>query len=438
MKRLLLGSVLSASIKVASAGLTFLMFMFLARVLGPEEYGYFGTMFAAGTVAAMVVQFGQHTLGMKVVSGIADDPSKATERRSFVIGNYKVVGTASIIAIAVAAGLAGINAGLRLGYDPKYLIGACIMMIPFALSEVVAHHYRALGSIGWALLPRDVIWRGLVVVGCATTGFAAWVFSDALQSMFVISAVLMGLTAVQITVLFKVFPHMTVPKDVLQASETQVTNANWNVSIWMWIASLGMMGGNINVVVASAFLPAAEIGSYFAAQKTSQLLQLPIMAINIVAGPIFARLFSQNKIGELRDAARKMAMLLIIPLVLSTLIIMIYGEQLLSLFDPAFAEAAVALTALALGQLIIGLGGPTRQLMLMADGERKVVHFTLMSECIGLALIPIAVPLFGIIGAAIAILVTRVLFTGLTVLWCRSQLGVDTSVLSIVARMSPK
>ena len=49
-------------------------------------------------------------------------------------------------------------------------------------------------------------------------------------------------------------------------------------------------------------------------------------------------------------------------------------------------------------------------------------------------LIPVLVPAFGILGAAIAACVARVIFTVMTVIWCRRHLGVDMSILSVLGR----
>lgn len=432
MKRLLLGSVLSAGLKVVSAGLTFLMFMFLARVLGAVEYGLFASMFALGTIGAITALFGQHTLSIKTLSALSDGPEAAADRRFAMRQSYRVALTGMVVVVAVLLG-AGLIAGwLGFGVDMRYLFGACALVLPFALAELVAHQYRAFGSIFWALAPRDVIWRGAIVVACLAAASMPFFFTNALTAMAAMSATLMAIVAIQLIAMIATQRERF---SAAPGSQTTITMP-WKVSAWMWLASLGTMGASLNLSAAALFLPPDQIGAYFAAQKTSQLLQLPIMAINIAATPVFARLHSQNDIDGLRDVGRKLAMLIAGPLALGAAIIIIFAPQLLSLFDPAFAAAALALTLLAGSHLLIGLGGPTRQLMLMSNGEQQVVRLTLISEVAGLALIPVLVPIFGIIGAALAACVARVLFTVMTVFWCRRNLGVDTSVLSLLPGVS--
>ncbi|WP_262386375.1 lipopolysaccharide biosynthesis protein [Roseobacter fucihabitans] len=428
----MLGSLLSAGLKIISAGLSFLMFMFLARALGPVEYGLFASMFALGTVGAIVALFGQHTLSIKTLSALGEGPGQAADRRQMMRQGYRIVLAGISLVIAVLLGGGAIAGALGFDLDMRYLIGACALLLPLALADLVSHQYRAFGSIFWALAPRDVVWRGAVVLACLAAASLPFFFANALVAMMAISVTLMIIVALQIISSIKTHRHrFAAPPDVQNSPKMP-----WRISAWMWLASLGTMGGSLNLSATSLFLPPEQIGAYFAAQKTSQLLQLPIIAIDIAVTPVFARLYSQNDIAGLRNVGRNLAMLVAIPLAIGAAVIVGFAPQLLALFDPAFISATLALTLLAGSYLVIGLGGPTRQLMLMADGERQVVRMTLISEAVGLALIPILVPLFGILGAAMAACVARVLFTMMTVLWCRKHLSVDTSVLSLVPGLS--
>lgn len=428
MKRLMLGSVLSAGVKVIGAGLTFLMFMLLARVLGPTEYGLFASMFALGTVGSITVLFGQHTLSIKTLSALGDGPGAAPARRYAIRKSYLVALTGVSLFIAVLLGGGLVARALGMSVDMRYLLGACAFVLPLALAELVSHQYRAFGAILWALAPRELVWRSLIVLACLGAAGLPFLFGDALTVMIALSAALMGLVSLQ-------FVAMLLQNRALLAGASAAGGPqalDWRTSGWMWLASLGTMGASLNLSVAALFLPPDQIGQYFAAQKTSQLLQLPLIAIDLAATPVFARLYAQNDIAALRAVGRKLALLLAPTLVLGALVIIGFAPQLLALFDPAFAAAALTLTLLAGSYLVIGLGGPTRQLMLMSDGERDVVRLTLVCEVLGLALVPLLAPAFGILGAALAVCVSRVLFTVLTVLWCRRRLGVDTSVLSLL------
>ncbi len=428
MRGLLLDSVHSAVIKVVSAGLTFLMFVYLARALGPEEYGVFGTMFSLGTLGAMAALCGQHTLSLKVLSSMEGEPDREATRRRFIIRSYAIIAIATVACIAglllarKVAEWAGIE--LRL----SVLMGAAVFILPFALSDLVAAHMRAFGMLSPALLPRDILWRGGVTLLCLAALVYPWLMPSALTAMVVISGLLLVIIGVQAGY----FVRANLP--LLSGQGTERAETPRQLSVWMWIASMAMMGANLNIVVASPFLSNDQIGAYFAAHKISQLLLLPVMAINVVAAPTFARLHNQGKAPELQDVGRKLALILAVPLILGAAMVQSLAPELLGLFDSAYAVAAPALLILTMSFLFFGLGGPTQQLMLMAGGERDYVRLTFISDGIGLALVPVLVPHFGIVGAALGLLTSRVLFTIMAVLWCRARLQVDTSILSLMPR----
>ncbi|WP_292290421.1 polysaccharide biosynthesis C-terminal domain-containing protein [Marivita sp.] len=428
MKKLLLGSVLSAGIKIASAGLTFLMFLFLARALGAEEYGKFGTMFSLGTFGGVLALCGQHTMSIKVLSSLEEKPGQGATRRRFVLRSYAIIAVVTVLCVG-GFFLTYFSANrFGMGFSLPIIVGASAFILPFALSDLVANQVRAFGAISAALVPRDIVWRACIILLCLAALSWPGVMPDALSAMVTISGILMLIIFLQMGYFFSRNRRM------FAGPRTAQTESPKQISIWMWIASLALMGASLNIVVASPFLSNDQIGAYFAAHKTSQLLLLPVMAINVVAAPTFARFHSQGKNANLQDVGRKLAIILAPPLFGGALFLVILAPNLLALFDPAYASAAPALVVLAMSFLFFGLGGPTPQLMLMAGGERDYVKMTLVSDGIGLCLLPFLIPAFGIVGAAMGLLVSRILFTIMAVTWCRTNLRVDTSILSLLPR----
>jgi len=62
----------AGTIAISSAGLSFLMFLFLAKALGAEEYGRFAPMFSLGSFLAFVALLGQQTRVLKRLPGWID------------------------------------------------------------------------------------------------------------------------------------------------------------------------------------------------------------------------------------------------------------------------------------------------------------------------------------------------------------------------------
>lgn len=432
IRNLLLGGAISGGIKVLSAGASFLMFLYLARVLGAAEFGHFATMFALGSTIGVVATLGQHTLSLKTLSTLENGPRDAEARRLVLRRGYGLVllGSAACVALLLLLWWGDRATGLPLG--GRYALGACLLVLPFAIANLVSHQYRALGSLSWSLLPREVLWRAAVVALCLGAAVAPWAFTDALRAMATVSALLLGIVLAQIGGLAILLRRANRHADT-GLPETEIA-ALPRFSVWIWLAPVFAMGTSFAVVVATPFLPAEQIGAYFAAQKIAQLLQLPIIAINMVASPIFARLHARGKRAELQTVAGRVSLILCLPLGLGALAIMGFAPMLLGLFDPGFSVYAGALILLAAGWLFRGLCGPAYPMMLMTGGERHVVRLNAVFETLGILLIPVFIGLFGLIGVALVATAVRIASTLAAVFWCRRSLGVNPSITAWIGR----
>lgn len=432
MKSLITGGVASAAVKVLSAGLTFLMFMFLARVLEPTEFGHFATMFALGSTIAVVALLGQNLLSLRTLSALDKGRDAGPARRAFLKRSFLFVVSGSAVLSGSLVAYWWLDATFDLGVGGRLALGASLFVLPFAVADLVSHQYRALGSISWALLPRDVVWRSIVIALCLGATLVPWIFSSAFSAMATVSAVL---TLV-------VFAHVAGLRSLVRRADagepsgrkTVHTSTNEPFSVWLWIAPVLAMGASLTVVVAAPFLPADEIGAFFAAQKTAQLLQLPKVAIGIVAAPIFARLHATADVDAMQVTARRLSIIILLPLAIGAFFLIWFASELLALFDPAFSFASSTVIVLAVGWLVVGLGGPANQLLLMTGRERDFVRLTAVCELIGLVLIPASALAFGLIGVAVAAIVPRVVLTILLVITCRRHVLVDTSIASLFSK----
>ena len=423
MKNFVTQSIISGGIKAASAGLTFLMFLFLARALGPEEYGRFGTMFSLGSFLACVISLGQPTRLLKRLPGWL-------EAQEF--GLVATLLQQSLFAVLVAGlGTSAILylASLFLPWPDIAIVclGSIPFVLPFALADVFASLLRVLGSISQALLPRDIIWRATIVL--FTSGLSVNLFADttAQSAMLMISLLLLSLVVGQ-TILF----WKRLSTEIGVSTREPLLESFWATSTWFWLASLvGMMANHLAVVFTAFSLSDTETGAFFAASKITQLIQLPLMAANIVAAPVISRLFAAKDFTGIQNTCRTIAPFLILVSVLSAAVMFMAPAWLLSLFDSAYTIAAPALVFLALGQLINVVCGPTGILLLMTNGERHFLILTGISEGLGLVLILVLAPNFGLVGAASAALVGKLGWNILAVIWCKRQLNIDPSLLSI-------
>ena len=137
-------SLVSLLIKVATAGLTYIMYVILSRLMGIAEYGYFAFGLALATILAIGANYGQQTAILRYWPEeiVAGRPEKAREA-------LRAGGAITIIAgITMTAGLLALGglSGLVSHASVLHLYAAAILILPLALAEYWSSALRAQDS----------------------------------------------------------------------------------------------------------------------------------------------------------------------------------------------------------------------------------------------------------------------------------------------------
>ena len=110
-----------------------------------------------------------------------------------------------------------------------------------------------------------------------------------------------------------------------------------------------------------------------------------------------------------------------------------WGEWVLSFFGPAYAEGTLVLVLLALGLLFDAATGPSKIVMMMTGHERAYVGIFGIIMGLGFLVQIAVIPIFGIVGAAAANMGARIIAQVAIALWCRFRIGLDTSLVGVLA-----
>ena len=90
----------------------------------------------------------------------------------------------------------------------------------------------------------------------------------------------------------------------------------------------------------------------------------------------------------------------------ATILVVVLGDRLLAVFDPAFATARDALIIMMGSQLILALAGPASQILSILGRQRIVLGVCLAALALLCAANATLVPIYGLRGAAAAILMS--------------------------------
>ncbi|WP_254443422.1 lipopolysaccharide biosynthesis protein [Ruegeria arenilitoris] len=424
-KRFALKSLAALSIKCAAAGLSFVMFVALSRGLGDDGFGRFSFAFSLATILAIAGTVGQRNVVLRFASFYLHDHDEA-KAKAVVRFSYGIVLLGSSVA---ALGLA-LAAAILPAFDGQQslLWATALFTVVLALAEFQPNPQRAAGSVWCALLPRDVVFRLTVIALAMMAALGMIPALDPVTTLLLMSAFLGGLFLVQ-----SFLVPLTNPVRLMTGAADFSQESRWISASWgMWGNSVvDASGRNVAIVIVGGLLPAAIVGAIFAALRTAMVLELFLMAINIVAAPMLAAQLGKHDFDAAQTTCRRISLMLGMPTLASFLIFFLWGDEVLELFGPGYATAYPELIVISLGYLVSAFAGPTAQIMEMSGHER--VHFVMLVVTTGLSLaaLPVAVALWGSMGAAVCISCNLIALNTAAYIYIFRKIGISSGLVNL-------
>jgi len=151
------------------------------------------------------------------------------------------------------------------------------------------------------------------------------------------------------------------------------------------------------------------VGLYNAARPLAQFISEPLAAMLLVYTPVATVLYAQNAVNELKrnyTIVTKWIVSLTLPFFL---VLFLFPEAVLNLFfGPTYVAAAPALRILSLGFIVNNLFGPNQSVLLAAGHSRFVMWSVAVTAMLNIVLGILLIPPWGIIGAAVASIVSLI------------------------------
>jgi O-antigen/teichoic acid export membrane protein len=416
-------SLVSLGIKVATAGLTYLSYVVLSRLMGATDYGYFAFGLSLATILAIGANFGQQTAILRSwpAEMVAGHPERA-------LNALRAGGAITLVAggaVSVGLLLASFATDVA-GHGPVlHLYAAAALILPLAFAEYWSSVLRAQGSVWTGLAPRDLIWRGalpLAVVllwyaGVALSGWAALLLTAALLAM-----------ALALQYLFARARRYEIAAGATGLGGYWREHGTASRSFFLGTV-LDSAALNIDIIFVGLLVAPAAAGVYFNAFRTAGLLTLFMFAITLVVAPMVAQHYHA---GDMRKAQAITALCAWAGFLFSLVVFvgfLLFGEPVMSLFGGDAQTGAVLLVILSLGLLVDAATGPSRIVMMMTGHEHAYVRiFGAVIVAAMIVQIPVILQ-FGMFGAAIVNTLAR-MAAQLAIAWySRRRIGLDTTLI---------
>jgi len=181
-----------------------------------------------------------------------------------------------------------------------------------------------------------------------------------------------------------------------------------------------------DTIILGYYNTSRDIGIYNICLKMSMSSSIVLFSINSIAAPKFSELYSAKKFVEFKNVIKlssKMIFWLSLPILL---IIGFKADFLLNIFGLEFIEGKRALYVLLFGQFINVLCGSVGYILMMTNKQKILRNIIVVSASLNFALNILLIPIYGILGAAIATTTSLILWNILSLLYVYKQYGFIT------------
>lgn len=395
------GAAGSFAVKVGGAALALLTQLALTRFLGVESYGKYIYAVTWMNVAMLVGTLGYETASVRFVAEYyAQQQWKLL--RGFQRYSRSLVWKASIVLGGIMA-----LAAWMLVTDPEllYAFWAASLLTPLLASlHVRASELRGLRRVVRALFLKEVFRPLLFLLGLLALIPGIGLALQAGHAILVYA----GSALITVGVLALLIRRLLRP-DVTRSDAEYRSGLWWRAARDMLlVASFDLILLRADTIMVGAFLGTDEAGLYAIASRVARLLVFILTAINTVLAPLAAELYATDEHAELQRVVTLGARAAIAVASVGAVILLVWDQEILGLFGPAFTASASALWILVGAQLVNTLAGSAVLLLNMTDHQQIAAKILGAGAVLNLLLNAVFIPLFGLVGAAWATTLTMI------------------------------
>jgi len=415
-------AVIAFSVRVASAALLYLTQILLARWMGSFDYGVYVFVWTWVLVLGGLAPLG---LNLAIIRHLPEH----TERGEFALARGLLRGS-RLLTLTLGSIIAAIGIAVLTTFDgllaDHYLLPAYLGMVAipmFCLTDMQDGIGRAQSWMAVALVPPYILRPLLLLLGMAMAHEIGLPTTAATAAAAAVGAT--WTTAVVQALII----HWRLPKN-LKSGERNYAYKPWLITslpLSVMIAS-DLALQNVDILVISGFMSPVDVGIYFAAAKTMSLIMFVHYAVGSAVANRFAKLNARGDQSALQDLVKDSVNWTFWPSLLSALAILALGKPLLWLFGPGFEDGYPVMMILVAGFMIRSSFGPV-EFMLNMLGQQKMCAGILVISAVATIVLNFAlVPIYGMIGAAVATSISLALAPILHAIVARRSLGLETAI----------
>lgn len=413
------------AIRVAAVAIEFACLLVLARVFRAHAYGTYALVMSCIAIAAVPATVGFDRLLVRELAAYraSNDWGRL---KGLLRRGMQVVLVASLVV------LAALLAGTLIDVGPKHADAAralqlAVVLVPIlALARIRQATLQGFGHLVAGQLPEVIVQPAILIALAGVTAASLQLprtaeFALTLQVIAAASALALG-AALQ----WRYLPLQ--PREVAPVYDTR----HWLTAgaTFMWLVCMSAILTNADTILVGALMSPADAGVYRAASQLAMFVGLPLTAISVAMAPGMAAMHATGRVDELQTQSRTAARLIFLGAAGIAGVIAIIGHMVLQAFGREFGQGFSSALVLSVAYLVHSAMATSGYQLLMSGHERLVAVVFSAGALINLVSLFVLVPLFGLIGAALASGISLCLVSIACALLARRLTGLNATLFS--------
>lgn len=371
----------------------------LARLLGARDYGMYSLALSATNIGVGLALLGLDAALIRFVAvmvGRKDDESAWGTIQVGVSVAMLLSAVSGTILFGFAYPIAD-NVFHKESLAPLLQLAAVFIPV-LTLSEVLASITKGFGRMDYPVIAQFVfqpVFRLIMIVILAFSGFNPFL------AIITFGLADLGASLLMIYYLNRIYP---LKRPLSPAKRDLKGLLAFSLPVWM-SGLMVQFQSSLQALVLGTMGSLTGVGLFAIASQITAVSGHFTSSINVSSKPIVAQLHDQRdmqQLGKIYQTANKWAVMVQLPIFL---VMIIYPSALLSMFGNSYVEGAAALVILAIADFLnvgTGMGGI---ILDMTGHTRLKLLNSVLRLGIYLGLDLLLIPRWGLMGAAVAIMV---------------------------------
>ena len=387
------------SLRIAGMGLTFLLHIIVARLLGVDQYAFYIYVFTWLGLLLLLSVAGFDTAVLKFVP-LYREQGKPSLLRGILTYSQRTVIVASIV-IGILGSLLLYLLPLSSTLYGVFICGFVTLPL-FSLLHLRCSWLQAVEQVTSSHLIHHILRPAFFLVVFSLTFL---LYPSVLNAQVSLCLWFPGLLLLIFYAGRSV--RRTVP-EAFQSGEIEVHTRTWysESSHLLLISGLQFLLAKTDVVMLGMFDETRNAGIYAVASQIAGLTALGHMVSSAIISPRFSTLHAARKIEELQAVFSRAARINLVVSTPALCCIVLFGLPLLGIYGVEFTTGYLSLVILAGSQFIVSLLGAVGLVMTLTGHHKKAGRIIALSVLFNLILNALLIPLLGPPGAALATAIT--------------------------------